>query len=370
MSGSESYPSITINDLTMREGMQIERADIPTAAKIELLNALSQTGLRSIEVGSFVSPKWVPQMANIDEVIAGFTPMPGVRYIALAMNDKGVERYQNHVPPLEKPTSFPRTIVHLCDVFVRRNLNRSQDDEIAAWDTTVARAVADGATEAGIGINAAWGSNWLGKFSLDQRMAMLERQHVRWTDAGIQVRDIFIGDPMGWNVPADVEEQLVTIRQRWPGIRSFQLHLHNTRGMAVLSAYCALRVLDSSCRLVLDTSLGGMAGCPYCGNGRAASLPPTEDVVQLLEAEGVCTGIDLRKLVNAVVLAERVVGHPLYGHVSKGGWLPGPDDLYPMDMPLVETLEQAAHFRLGPAVYAGAPRPWRAPIQSAARHSG
>ena len=135
----------------------------------------------------------------------------------------------------------------------------------------------------------------------------------------------------------------------------------------MLSAYSAMRTLDSTCRLVVDTSLGGMAGCPYCGNGRAATLPPTEDFVQLLEAEGIDTGADLGKVVEAVALAERVVGHPLYGHVSKAGPLPAKDALYPMDMPLVETLEQAQHFRLGANAYEGGLRPWKSPIQSPAR---
>jgi hydroxymethylglutaryl-CoA lyase len=112
-----------------------------------------------------------------------------------------------------------------------------------------------------------------------------------------------------------------------------------------------------------------MGGCPYCGNGRATKMIPTEDLVHFLEGEGIETGIDLAALIEAAHLAERVVGHDLYGHVSKAGPRPGPDDRYPMDMPLVETIGQAQHFRLGPQAYAGAPAPWKAPIRSAARDS-
>ncbi|ODU06666.1 MAG: citramalate synthase [Pseudonocardia sp. SCN 72-86] len=367
MSATANLPTIIINDESMREGLQIESADIPTPDKIELLDALSETGLQNIVVGSFVSPKWVPQMADVDSIIRGFKPREGVSYTALAMNARGVERYLSFVPPLSVSPSRFRTMVHLCDVFVRRNNNRSQQSEIDGWPSVAERARDEGVTEAAVGINAAWGSNWLGPFTQQLREDMIQRQIDLWTEAGLPVTDIWIGDPMGWNVPSHVEAQVLSIRERWPSITKFHLHLHNTRGMAVTSAYLAMRALDASCRLTIDTSLGGMAGCPYCGNGRAATLPPTEDFVQLLEAEGVDTGIDLDKVVAAVALAERVLGHPLYGHVSKAGPLPGRDALYAMDMPLVETLEQAQHFQRGPEVYEGAQRPWRAPIESPAR---
>lgn len=367
MSITDDYPEIILNDETMREGLQIESADIPIDDKIELLNALSRTGLKNIVACSFVSPKWVPQMAHVDELLERFDPEPGVTYTALVLNEKGTERYRQHMPPLSERSRLARTMVHLCDVFVRRNTNRSQADEIATWDRTIRQASESDGRIAAIGVNAAWGSNWLGEFTLDQRMDLLIRQHEKWSHAGFEVVEVFLGDPMGWNIPVRVEEQLRAIRSAWPSIRTFHLHLHNTRGMAVLSAYSAMRTLDSNCRLVVDTSLGGMAGCPYCGNGRAATLPPTEDFVQLLEAEGIDTGVDLGKVIEAVALAERVVGHPLYGHVSKAGPLPAKDALYPMDMPLVETLEQAQHFRLGANVYEGGLRPWKFPIQSPAR---
>jgi hydroxymethylglutaryl-CoA lyase len=107
-----------------------------------------------------------------------------------------------------------------------------------------------------------------------------------------------------------------------------------------------------------------MGGCPYCGNGRATRMIPTEDLVDLLHEEGVDTGVDLDRLIEAAHLAEEVVGHELYGHVSKVGARPRGERLYAMDMPLVETIEQAQHFRLGPALYEGAPRPWKQPVTS------
>jgi hydroxymethylglutaryl-CoA lyase len=365
--GPTGWPAVVVVEEGMREGLQIEDAGIPVAAKVGLLDALSATGLRRIVVGSFVSPKWTPQMARIEEIIERFTPRDGVIYTALALNAKGVERRAAHIPPLSLDGGLPATLVHLCDVFVRRNTNRSQADEIASWEPVIAAAQAAGATQAQVGVNSAWGSNWLGLFSHEQRMEMIERQVAAWTGAGILVTKVFLGDPMGWHTPDQVEGDLRDIVARWPSIRTFHLHLHNTRGMASSSAYSALKLLDARHTVVLDASIGGMGGCPYCGNGRAAGLFPTEDLIYLLDALGYHTGVDLDALIEAAVVAEEVVGHRLYGHVSKAGGRPREDQLYPMDLPFIETLEQAQHFRLGPGVYAGALSPWKGPIVSPAR---
>jgi hydroxymethylglutaryl-CoA lyase len=102
-----------------------------------------------------------------------------------------------------------------------------------------------------------------------------------------------------------------------------------------------------------------MGGCPYCGNGRAAGHVPTEDFVDLCEEMGVSTGYKLDKLIEAAAIAEQVVGHPLWGHVSKAGPRPSGEALYPIDMPFVETLDEAAHFRKGADVYADQLSPWK-----------
>ncbi|MGY4720308.1 citramalate synthase [Naumannella huperziae] len=360
-----SYPKVTIVEEGMREGMQIESETIGVEAKIELLDALSRTGLSRIVMGSFVSPKWTPQMAQIDDVAKRFTRVPGVQYTALALNEKGRERAAEH--DLATRVGLPRSLVHVCDVFVRRNANRSQQDEIDAIPATVRRAVDAGATEAMIAVNAAWGSNWLGEFSDEQRMELLQRQHDAWTEAGIAVTGISFGDPMGWNVPHKVAGQLRAALERWPEIRTVHLHLHDARGTALTSAYAALEVLDDRHELILDTAIGGMGGCPYCGHGRMTRMIPTEDAVDMLHEMGIETGVDLDKLIEAAALAEEVVGHELWGHVSKAGPRPRGERLYAMDMPFIETAEQAQHFRKGPQVYAGARSPWREPITSPAR---
>lgn len=362
---SPDRPRVILLEEGMREGLQIEDAAIPVADKIRLLDALSATGLRNIVVGSFVSPKWTPQMAEIDEIVRGFTPVEGVAYTALALNERGVARRGAYVPDrLTLVEARPATRAHLCDVFAQRNTNRTQEQEIATWPGIVGAARAAGASEAEIGVGAAWGSNWVGAFSHAQRMDLLARQHDLWSEAGIEVAKVFLADPMGWNLPWQVREDIEEIRRRWPRVREIHLHLHDTRGLAGISLYTALECLDETFTLTADTSIGGMAGCPYCGNGRAATLFPTEDFVGLLDALGYQTGVDLDRLIEAVLLAEEVVGHRLYGHVSKAGPRVEGARLYPMDLPFIETLEQAQHFRLGPPAYRGAISPWGHPITS------
>jgi hydroxymethylglutaryl-CoA lyase len=162
-------------------------------------------------------------------------------------------------------------------------------------------------------------------------------------------------EAMGWNLPHQVRETLIAIRERWPEVTDFHLHLHNTRGQTIASYYEGLQLGVRE----FDTSIGGMGGCPYCGNGRAAGHVPTEDFVDLCHEMGIETGYNLDKLIEAAVIAEEVVGHPLWGHVSKSGPRPRGEALYPARMPFVETLEEAAHFRQGPEVYAGQLSPWR-----------
>jgi hydroxymethylglutaryl-CoA lyase len=367
MSAVTKYPQVVIIEEGMREGMQIESADITVGAKIELLDALSHTGLGTIVVGSFVSQHWTPQMAQMDELMARFTPVAGVRYTALALNEKGRERASHYMPPLVESIEFPRTLVHLCDVFVRRNTNRSQAQEIALWPEVIDRAVAEGHRSAGIAINAAWGSNWLGLFDETYRMDLLQRQYDLWTAAGVTIDRVWLGDPMAWNMPDQVASQLRAIRERWPQIHTFHLHLHDARGTALLSAYEALKVLGPEQTLILDSSIGGMGGCPYGGHGRMTRMIPTEDLVNFLHELGIPSGVDLARLIDAAILAEDVVGHSLWGHVSKAGPRPRGDQLFPMDLPFIETEKEAQHFRLGPRAYAGARSPWSAPIVSPAR---
>ena len=175
------WPTVHYKEEGMREGMQIEDANIAVDDKVELLDMLSETGLTSIVVGSFVSPRWTPQMERIDEIVTKFTPKLGVTYSALALNARGVERARAYSPPLTiERDAYPRLSCHLCDVFARRNTNRSQMQEMERWPAIIAQAQEMGITEAGIGCNASWGSNFLGEFEVDTLMTLFEYQHGLW----------------------------------------------------------------------------------------------------------------------------------------------------------------------------------------------
>ena len=350
----------------MREGMQIEDSSIDVDDKIELLDALSETGLKQIVVGSFVSPRWTPQMERIDDIVGRFNPNPDVTYTALALNSRGVERARAYSPPLTiERDPYPRLNCHMCDVFVRRNTNRSQMDEMERWPQIVAQAQELNIREAGIGCNASWGSNFLGEFPVDNLMTLFEKQHGMWDEVGIKVVSCSMGDPMSHCTPAKVEESISRVKERWPEINHFRLHLHNGRNMAIASAYAAMRTLTPEDTLELDGTIGGYGGCPYCGNGRATGMAPTEDLLHMMEDMGVETGVDIDKLIDCVWMAERIIGRELFGHVSKAGPRPKRvDQLYDMNMPFVETLEQARHFKVGPSVYEGGIYPYREPITS------
>ncbi|MBI2872036.1 MAG: citramalate synthase [Chloroflexi bacterium] len=360
------WPAVLYKEEALRDGMQIEDAAIPVEEKVRLLDALSDTGLKWIAVGSFVSPRYTPQMARIDEIVQRFTPRPGVKYTALALNEAGVERARQYVPPLTlEMDPHPRLVCHMCDVFARRNTNRSMRQEVEQWPQVVARAQERGITEAGMGLGAAWGSNFLGDFPVEWTVAMLERQHRLWDEAGIKVISVAFADPMSWCHPWKVEQTLAQIKERWPEVRHFRLHLHNGRNMAVPSAYAALRVLGPGDTLELDGTIGGFGGCPYCGNGQTTGMAPTEDLLHMLEDMGVPTGVDMDRLVECAWMAESILGRRLYGHVSRAG--PRPKrvaQLYDINMPFVETEEQARHFKLGPSTYKGGIYPWREPIGS------
>ena len=360
------WPIVKYKEEGMREGMQIEDAQISVDDKVQLLDALSETGLNQIVVGSFVSPKWTPQMERIDEIVTKFTPKLGVTYTALALNSRGVERARAYSPPLTiERDGYPRLNCHMCDVFVRRNTNRTQMQEMERWPQIIAQAQELNIKEAGIGTNASWGSNFLGEFPVDSLMIMMEKQHDLWDEVGIDVRSVSMGDPMSHCTPAKVEESVYRVKEKWPEISHIRLHLHNGRNMAIASAYAAMRILGPDDTLELDGTIGGFGGCPYCGNGRATGMAPSEDLLHMMEDMGVPTGVDIDKLIDCVWMAESILGHELYGHVSKAGPRPKTvDQLYDIDAPFVETMESAKHFKKGPEAYAGGLYPYSESITS------
>ena len=347
--------SVVITDDTMREGLQIESPDISVDAKLRLLDAIGEMGAKTISIGSFAHPKWTPSMACIDEIADRFEPKPGITYTAAVFNKRGYDRADGYFPKINVRERRHATHVELCDSFARRNYNRTQAEQIAAMDDIIAQARAAGAESGTVALGNPFGSNYEGRFDMATRLELLALMIDKWHNAGFKVTRLSFLEAMGWNLPHEVRDTIVEIRERWPEITDFHMHLHNTRGVTLTSYYEALQLGVRE----FDTSLGGMGGCPYCGNGRAAGHVPTEDFVDLCHEMGIETGYDLDKVIKAAVIAEEVVGHPLWGHISKAGPRPGPNNLYPIDMPFVETLPEAAHFRLGPEVYAGQISPWR-----------
>ena len=352
------YPLVQLREEVMREGMQIESVDITVDQKAELLARIASCGLSAINVGSFVSPKYTPQMAMIEEVLRRFTPVPGPEYYCLVMNQRGIDR-ASEFEWLTLPGARVATIVHLCDTFARRNTNRSQSDEIAAWTGTIDRAVRAGATEAGIALGAAWGSNFQGPFTTEQRMAMLRRQHEAWTASGIRVSRVSFADPMGWCAPHWVEETIAAVRGEWPDITHVHQHLHNARGLALASTYATIAALDETFTVSFDVTAGGIGGCPYCGTGRLTGMAATEDVVNMCTAMGIQTGVDLEALIEFVHRLDEVIGRHSPGHVSHAGPTPFDDsDYFDPNLPLVEAYDEVQHLRLGTSVAEHQIRPW------------
>jgi hydroxymethylglutaryl-CoA lyase len=348
--------SVEVRDDTMREGLQIESKDIPVDEKLRLLDALGETGTKVISIGSFVSPKWTPQMACIDEIAERFEPKPGVTYTAAVFNQQGFERADKYYPKINVRMREYMTHVEVGKIFAMRNYNRSPAQMLAQGDSTIERAKRAGVQSGGIAFGNPFGSNFEGDVTLEQSLAVLAEAIEHWHAQGLTVRACRIIDDMGACMPEALIEMLSAITERWPEITDFGLHLHNQRGVANICYYEALKFGVRR----FDTSVGGLGGCPYCGNGRSAGHVATEDFVYLCEEMGVETGLDLDKLIEASVIAEEVVGHPLWGHVSKAGPRPRGETRYPRDLPFVETLEEASHFRNGAGVCAHQVKPWRA----------
>lgn len=351
------WPKVLITDETLRDGLQIEREGVTIEEKLEVLELLLAAGIKRLMVGAFVNPKWSPQMGDTIRLVERLRPAPGVEYFALALNERGREDRRRHSPPLAVEP-LPATHLHLCDVFLLRNTNQTMERQEQNWRLPIANAKAQGLSRAAIGLSAGWGSNWSGAFTQQDRIRALQRQYDAWDEAGIEVKRVDLADPMAWNTPLAVADDIAMLKQRFPTIDTFHLHLHNARGLALLSMYEALKQLDTADTLIADTALGGIGGCPYCGNGQATGMIPTEDFVQLLWTLGIETGIDLDKLIEASMRLSEILGRPLHSQVAHNGPLPAGERLYDPDVPAIYTFAEAQHFRRGPSVYEGNPRPW------------
>ena len=359
-----NWPTVIYSEEVIREGFGIEDVNIPLQARVQLLDALSDTGLKRITVGAFVSPRYVPQMAVFDELLRAFHPKPGVAYLTFSHTQKARQLALQFSPPLTIAAEVCTFFLDICDIHQRRNMNRSIEQAMAGWPEIIADAKRRGVTQAAVGVASFWGSNFMGKFSQDYRFSMLARQIELFRAAGMQVIEIGLHDSQSWCLPHEMEQDLLEIKRRWPEIKHFHLHMHDARGMALPSLYAALRTLDASDTVLIEGTLGGIGGGQYSGNGGASGMVATEDLMHMLEGMGIATGVDLDKLIECVWLLEKIIGRPAFGHVSKAGPRPTqPKDFYAANLPAIESMKAARHFKQGPPAYEGATySPWKQPI--------
>lgn len=303
---------IHITEEGPREGFQYEKATIPTARKIELIDALSNTGLRQIQTVSFVHPKMVPQMADAEDVVRGITPRDGVRYTGLWLNLRGLER------AIATKRLFVDGYIGLTasEAFLQRNQNRSMADNLVQQREMAAAYKSAGIPVSRGSVMAAFGCNFEGSIPVERVVGLVGEILAVAEEQGDKISLMNFSDTMGWATPRGIRAVIEAVRMRYPDLE-LSLHLHDTRGMGIANAFAGLELGVAH----YDACVGGLGGCPFAGNRAAAGNVCTEDLVFLCRDLGIETGVDLDKLVSVAKLAEDIVGHPLPGSVKTGGTL-------------------------------------------------
>jgi hydroxymethylglutaryl-CoA lyase len=304
--------SVHIHEEGPREGFQFEKGAIPTEAKVELIDALSETGLKEIQTVSFVNPKRVPGMADADEVVRRFRKAPGVRYSGLWLNEKGLER----ALATEKIDVKGRIVLCASEPFLARNQNITLDQMAEMQKAMIATYQARGIPIVEGAVQAAFGCNFKGDVSSEDVLAIVARIMSIAQESGVQLKNLVLADTMAWAVPARIRAVVGAVRERYPDLEVC-LHLHDTRGMGIANAYAGLEMGVRA----FDSSVAGLGGCPFAAHKGAAGNVCTEDLVFMCEEMGISTGVDLDRLIDAANLAERIVGHSLPGAVKQGGSL-------------------------------------------------
>lgn len=275
---SEGRPFVRVFEVGPRDGLQNERVRVPTAAKIEMIERLVAAGVKDVEVGSFVHPKWVPQMADTAEVIRGLSRQSGARYWALIPNTRGLAM------AMEVGLSHVAVFMSSSESHNRKNLNRTIAESLEIVSEVIVASVKEGLEVRGY-ISTVFGCPYEGDVPFDRVL--------RIGDALLAggCSQISLGDTTGMGTPLQVREGCRRAVEAW-GVDRVALHLHDTRGLGLVNAVQALEVGMRS----FDTSVGGMGGCPYAP-GAAGNLG-TEDLVYLLHSLGYETGIDLERVVS------------------------------------------------------------------------
>ena len=310
---SDLPQSVEIHEEGPREGFQIEPGPIATADKIKLIEALADTGLKHIQVCSFVNPRLVPGWADAEQVVTGFTAKPDVEYTALWFNAKGLERAMEFA---DKLTNSGSISLSASDAFSQKNLNRTHEDNVEAMRKQTALHLEKGLSVRRIGVMAAFGCNYQGDVD--------PADVVKTIEDGLKVADEYqtsitllsLADTMGWATPARIDRVVGEVRNRWPD-KTISLHLHNTRGLAVANAHAGLKLGVTR----FDSTVGGLGGCPFAGQKGAAGNICTEELVLLCEEMGISTGVDLDQLIEVGRMAEDIVGHILPSELIHAGSL-------------------------------------------------
>jgi len=282
---------ITVVEVGPRDGLQNERASVSTADKIELVDRLGASGLPVIEVSAFVSPKWVPQMSDAEQVFAGITRRGGTRYTALVPNASGLERAQR--AGVTEVAIFAAS----SETFSRKNINQGIDDSLATYKAVCDLALAAGMRVRGY-LSTAFGCPYEGTVE-PETVATLAG---RLLDLG--VFEVAVSDTIGIAHPGQVAQVLDIVLARTPADR-IALHFHDTRGTALANVLTALPYGIAT----FDASVGGLGGCPYAP-GAAGNLA-TEDLIYMLNGLGAETGVSLPALSEASSFIGSRLDHPL-----------------------------------------------------------
>jgi len=295
---------IEIVEVSPRDGLQNEGVQFSTAAKVTLIERLIAAGARRLEITSFVNPRRVPQMADAD-VLPGLLPRtPGVSYIGLVLNRRGLDR------ALAAGVHEVNAVVVASDTFAQRNQGMSSDETLRE-----ALAVVDAARAAGliasVTIGAAFGCPFEGEVPV-ARVVEIARQV-----AGSGAQELALADTIGVAVPSDVTERFQAVVAVVPGIR-LRAHFHNTRNTGLANAWSAL----SAGVTVLDSSLGGIGGCPFAP--AATGNIPTEDLIYMFDRAGIETGLSQPALIAAAAWLEEQLGRPVPALLGKAGMFPVP----------------------------------------------
>jgi hydroxymethylglutaryl-CoA lyase len=276
-------PKVKLVDVGPRDGLQNEKEPVPAAVKIELVHRLQNAGLKEVEVTSYVSPKWVPQMSDNAQVMAGITRLPGVRYSVLTPNLQGL-----HAALAAPRELWPDEIVVFgaaSEAFSHRNINCSIEESIERF-RPVAQVARDNGIDVRGAISCAVGCPYEGEIA-PERVAMVARLL-----KGIGVQHIGVADTIGVGTPVKVQRALEAALQHYD-LDGVSGHFHDTYGQALGNTLVALQMGIWQ----FDTSVAGLGGCPYAkgATGNVAS----EDVVYMLQGMGIDTGIDLDQLIDA-----------------------------------------------------------------------